>query len=76
MTSLNIRKLDEEIIQKLKLMAAADNISMEEEVRRILTRAVKAPQQVGTLAKNYFGEKNGVNLKLSKRKPHKPLDFS
>jgi len=47
---------------------------MEEEVRRILKRAVAAPERLGDLALEYFGD-NGVELTLPPRDPHAPMAF-
>ncbi len=43
MSMLTIRNLDEAIKGKLRIQAAQHGCSMEEEVRRILQRAVSAP---------------------------------
>jgi plasmid stability protein len=47
---------------------------MEEEARIILTQAVSTPERLSVVFHKYFREKQGVNLRLS-RKPHEPLDF-
>ena len=41
MTSLTIRNVDEATKQKLRMRAARDGVSMEEEVRRILKEALR-----------------------------------
>lgn len=76
MTNLSVRKLDEETVRLLRIRAAQNGVSMEEEVRRILSRAVTVPQRLGDMAIEYFGPKNGVELELLKREPHHPTDFS
>ena len=76
MASLSIRKLEDETIQRLRIRAAENQVSMEEEVRRIL-REVLAPQiKIGDLALEYFGQEYGVDLVLPERTPHEPLSFS
>jgi plasmid stability protein len=45
---------------------------MEEEVRRILRRALAAPERLGDLALATFGA-GGVELDLPPRKPHDPI---
>ena len=40
MASLSIRKLEDETIQRLRIRAAENQVSMEEEVRRILREAL------------------------------------
>jgi hypothetical protein len=48
---------------------------MEEEVRRILERAVGAPDRLGDLALAMFGPVNGYDLELGEHDPHDPIDF-
>ena len=43
MASLTIRNIDEKVKSKLRVNAAIKGISMEEEVRQVLTRAVLTP---------------------------------
>lgn len=76
MASLSIRKLDEETVRRLRVRAAQNGVSMEEEVRRILRRAVAAPEKLGDLALELFGPEAGVDLELLKHEPHEPIDFS
>jgi plasmid stability protein len=77
MANLSIRKLDQKIYEKLHIRAAKHGVSMEEEVRQIITQAVAAPDQLGELFKQYFGASNGVDLELPSRgDPHDPLDLN
>ncbi len=76
MTNLSVRKLDEETVRLLRIRAAHHGVSMEEEVRQILFRAVSVPQRLGDMAVKYFGSRNGVELKLPEKEPHQPTDFS
>ena len=76
MASLSVRKIDEDVYERLRIRAAKHGVSMEEEVRQILKRTVEAPERLGDLALKYFGEANGVELELPVRKPHEPMDFS
>lgn len=48
---------------------------MEEEVRRILVRAVAAPERLGDLALSMFGPVNGYDLERNEHDPHAPVDF-
>ncbi len=41
MVTVNVRRLDEEVVRKLKERAAANNRSLEGEVRHILELAVE-----------------------------------
>lgn len=72
MASLSVRKIDDEVYELLRIRAARNGVSMEEEVRRILKRAVSAPENLGDLARKYFGE-DGVELELPRREPHEPI---
>ncbi len=75
MASLSVRKIDEEVYEKLRVRAAEHGLSMEEEVRQIIRRAVAAPQRLGELALRCFGPAHGFELKSSSRQPHEPLDL-
>jgi len=74
MASLSVRKIDDNLYERLRIRAAHHGVSMEEEVRRILKRAVSAPERLGDLAMEYFGD-NGVELDLPHRAPHDPMAF-
>lgn len=74
MPSLSVRKIDADLYERLRIRAAQRGVSMEEEVRRILKRAVAAPERLGDLALEYFGV-NGVELELPSREPHDPMPF-
>lgn len=76
MANLSVRKLDDETMRQLRIQAAQHGVSMEEEVRRIIKRAVSAPDRLGDLAVQYFGGKRGEDLKLARRMPHDPIDLS
>ena len=72
MPSLSVRKIDEDVYERLRVRAAQHGVSMEEEVRQILRLAVAAPERLGDLALEYFGP-NGVELELPPREPHDPM---
>lgn len=76
MASLSVRKLDNDTYERLRVRAAKHGVSMEEEARRILKRAISAPERLGDVFVNYFGPTNGVALELSPQEPHEPLDLS
>lgn len=76
MANLSVRKLDDEIISKLRIRAAHHGISMEEEVRRILKQAVSNSLQLGDFAVQLFGDKHGIELELPDKEFHEPLDLS
>lgn len=75
MASLSIRKLDDETYDRLQKRAARYGVSMEEEARRILRRAVKAPERLGDFLVGLFGPSQGVELELPAQSPHEPIDF-
>ena len=75
MASLSIRKLDDETYDRLRDRAARKGISMEEEVRQILKRAVAPPERLGDLFLKIFGPARGADLDLPPREPHEPLDL-
>lgn len=76
MASLSVRKIDDDVYEKLRMRAAAHGVSIEEEVRRIIRRAVAAPERLGELALRCFGPAHGVELELPPREPHEPPDLS
>ena len=76
MASLSIRKLKAETLSRLRIRAAKHGVSMEEEARRILKKAVSAPDYLGDLAIRIFGPEHGVDLQLPERAPHEPRDLS
>ena len=76
MASISVRNLDDVTYRRLRLRAARDGVSMEEEVRRILNRAVAAPERLGDVFLSYFGPENGVDLELPAREFPEPPDLS
>lgn len=75
MASLSVRKIDDEVYQRLKERAAAHGVSTEEEARRILRDAVVTPERIGDLARRLFGPDHGAELEVPRRRPHEPLDL-
>jgi len=76
MANLSVRKIDDRIYEQLRVRAAKHGVSMEEEVRQIIKRAVSAPERLGDLALNVFGPDHGVDLEIPSRPPHDPLDLT
>ncbi|MGR3274641.1 FitA-like ribbon-helix-helix domain-containing protein [Acaryochloris marina NIES-2412] len=65
MASITIRNLDEDIKIKLRVQAAQNNRSMEEEARIILRQALaeaEAEPNIADLALQLFGQDNGIEL--------------
>ena len=75
MSRLTVRKLDDDIIARLRFRAARRGVSMEEEVRSILRTAVSGPEHLGDLATEFFGPNHGIDLELQPRTPHNPPEF-
>lgn len=75
MASLSVRKIEDDVYERLKARAQKRGISMEEEVRRIIRHAVAAPESLGELASQCFGPAHGVDLELPPRKTHEPPTF-
>ncbi|MDE0206298.1 MAG: plasmid stabilization protein [Candidatus Tectomicrobia bacterium] len=72
MASITIRNLDDEVKHRLRVRAAENGRSMEEEVRLILQVAVgckSGRQDLASIIRSYFGPSNGVELKLPPREP-------
>ena len=80
MAILTVRNLDDTIKAKLRLVAAQHGQSMEEEVRRILKRALINESQDKGLASRinqHFTKLGGVSLPLKNRSlPRRVPDFS
>lgn len=76
MASLSVRKIEDQVYDKLKARAADHGVSMEEEVRQILQRAVAAPERLGELALRLFGPAHGVDLELPPRETYDPPDLA
>jgi plasmid stability protein len=70
--SLSIRRLDHETYERLRDRAARKGVSMEEEARQILRRAVSPPDRLGDLFLKVFGPSRGTDLDLPQREPHDP----
>jgi plasmid stability protein len=75
LASLSIRKLDDETYDRLRARATRRGVSMEEEVRQILKRAVAPPERLGDLFLKVFGPDRGADLEISSREPHEPMSF-
>ena len=73
MASITIRKLDDDVKSKLRVRAAGNGRSMEEEARLILAEAVDrepAPAEgLGTMIHELFKPYGGVELELPPREP-------
>jgi antitoxin FitA len=84
MASLTVRNIDEHVKSRLRVNAAVKGISMEEEVRQVLTRAALAPvrdAETDSLfaqirARMDANGLKGVDLELPMREPmREPPNF-
>jgi len=72
MANLTIRKLDPAVKERLRVRAAQQGHSMEEEARRILSEICSPASPTANLADialRLFGKENGVELELPPRLP-------
>lgn len=77
MANIRVRNLDDTTYEQLRLLAAKHGVSLEEEARQIIYQAVAAPERISQVFKKYFGQNNGIDLKiLNQRKSHgNPIDI-
>ena len=64
MATLTIRKLDSTIKSRLRIQAAQHGISMEEEARRLLRKALipeEVPNRLGSTINQHFVQAGGVD---------------
>jgi len=76
MASITIRNLDDEVKARLRVRAAGNGRSMEEEVRLILREAVgrkPSSRNLVSIIRSHFGPSNGVDLELPSREPGREL---
>ncbi len=70
--SITIRNLDDDVKTRLRVRAAGNGRSMEEEARLILRDAVEPKPRGRNLVeaiRSHFGPENGVDLELPPRGP-------
>ena len=75
MASLSVRRLDGEVIRRLKVRAQRDGLSVEETVRRILAAAVADEEPAGAMIRRIVGD-DGVDFDLPAREVDEPIDFT
>ena len=76
MASITIRNLDDEVKSRLRVRAASNGRSVEEEVRLILRDAVgrkPGSWNLVSIIRSHFGPSNGVDLELPPREPAREL---
>ena len=72
MASITIRNLDDDVKTRLRVRAADNGRSMEEEARLILRDAVgrkPSSRNLASIIRAHFGPTNGVDLELPPREP-------
>ena len=72
MASITIRNLDNDVKTRLRVRAADNDRSMEEEARLILRDAVgrkPSSRDLVSIIREHFGPANGVDLELPPREP-------
>ena len=75
MASITIRNLDDRVKRRLRVRAAENDRSMEEEARDILGRAVgeaAPPKDLGRAIHARFAAHGGAELELPERGPMRP----
>lgn len=75
MASLSIRRLEDDVVERLKARASREAVSLEESVRRILRAAVADEEPVGVAIRRIVGNA-GYDLRLPDREVVKPVDFT
>lgn len=76
MPSLSIRRVPEDVIERLRVQAAQHGVSMEEEARRLLKAGVAGTEPVGALAQELFGGDGGADLEIPVREIVEPVDLT
>ena len=79
MASITVRNLDERLKRRLRVRAAVNGRSMEQEVREILEAVLRdefapRPEDLGSAIRARFAPLGGVELELPSRDPsHDPI---
>ena len=75
MANLSVRRLDGEVMRRLKIRAQRDGLSLEETVRRILADAVADLEPAGAMIRRILGE-DAIDFDLPAREVDDPIDFT
>lgn len=77
MSSLIIKELEDNTLRRLRMRAANHGISVEEEARQIIKKAVSTPERLGDLAVRLFAPAyGGQELELPEREITDPMEIS
>ena len=71
MGTLTIRNLDDSLKERLRVRAAVNGHSMEEEARLILRHAIGGVSgpELWALSRQLFKDENGIDLQIPQRNP-------
>ena len=75
MASLSVRRLDGEVMRRLKMRAQRDGLSVEEAVRRILADAVVDVEPAGAMIRRLIGD-DAIDFDLPDREVDDPIGFT
>ena len=75
MASLSIRRLDDDVVERLRMRADREALSLEETARRILRAAVADEEPVGVAIRRIVSG-DGHDLQLPAREAGRDIDFS
>ena len=75
MASLSIRRIEDEVVERLRMRANREALSVEETVRRILRAAVENEESAGAAIRRIVGN-DGYDLRLPDREPARTIDFT
>lgn len=75
MASLSVRRVDGEVVRRLKMRAQRDGLSVEETVRRILADAVVDVEPAGAMIRRIIGD-DAIDFDLPAREVDDPIDFT
>ncbi len=84
MPNISVRKLDEGVLQQLKIQAAQKGVSMEEEARQILTNGIMPQKKLSQTVKQLFNAvyedpafegANDEEFQIPPREVHQPIEF-
>lgn len=76
MPNISVRQIDEEVMRRLRQMAAEQGVSMEQQVRQILSNATSSSLRLGELAQSIFGgNSDELDFELPSHAAAEPLEL-
>ena len=73
--SISIRRLEDDVVDRLRMRADREALSLEETARRILRAAVADEEPVGAAIRRIVGD-DGYDLQLARDEAGRGIDFS